>query len=173
MDASVRARLERLARIMDPYRDTPRRIPATAVRDDAPSPDSPPSPGEGDDVRWCFCGHCLPSTNAEENVCCRVVPEVVAKGNDDCITRHADFSSVCLNAAVLEATFYILADFDVQMDAELHKKYRFVAYRLFTKWVWKRLGRHNRVVLPACVVARIRHEYPSATYVGFQHPHLD
>lgn len=57
MDASVRARLERLARIMDPYRDTPRRIPATAVRDDAPSPDSPPSPGEGDDVRWYVISH--------------------------------------------------------------------------------------------------------------------
>lgn len=55
---------------------------------------------------------------------------------------------------------------------EIHKKYRFVAYRMFTRWIWKKLGRNNRVVLPACVVARIRKEFPSASYVGFQYPSL-
>ncbi|KAH7976636.1 hypothetical protein HPB52_017067 [Rhipicephalus sanguineus] len=119
MDASVRTRLERLAQIVDPYRDTPRRIPATAVRDDAPSPDTPPSPGEGEGV--CVGTACEVPTQ-KKILCCRVMLEVVAEGNNDCITRHADLSSFCLNAAVLEATFYILTDFDVQMDVELHKK---------------------------------------------------
>ncbi|KAH7968552.1 hypothetical protein HPB52_009582 [Rhipicephalus sanguineus] len=124
-------------------------------------------------MRWCTCDHCVPSSNAEENVCCREIDEVVAKGNDDCITTHVDFPSVCLNPAVLEAAYYAFDELGVPIEGEIHKKYRFVAYRLFTKWIWRRLGRHNRVVLPACTVERIRREFPSASYVGFRHPPLE
>lgn len=63
----------------------------------------------------------MPSTNAEENVCCRAIAEVVAKGNDDCITRHIDFSSVCLNTAVLEAAYYAFDELGERMEGEIHK----------------------------------------------------
>lgn len=79
----------------------------------------------------------MASTNAEENVCCREVTEVVAKGNEDCITRHPYFPSICLNPGVLEAAYYAFRELDMQIEGELHKKYRFVAYRLFTKWIWR------------------------------------
>ncbi|KAL1481400.1 hypothetical protein MTO96_034491 [Rhipicephalus appendiculatus] len=61
---------------------------------------------------------------------------------------------------------------DFHDDGNDHGKYRFLAYRFFTRWIWKRLGRHNRVVLPACVVTAIRKQFPSADYVGFRYPPL-
>ncbi|XP_037561720.1 P2X purinoceptor 7-like [Dermacentor silvarum] len=169
MDPARRARLERLARVMDPYGDTQGR-PTTTEDED---PASSPSPDRGDDIRWCACGRCVASASAEENVCCRDVGEVVAKGTDDCITRHSHFPGICLNPGVLEAAFYALQELGVRVEGELHEKYRVVAYRLFTKWIWKRLGRWDQVVLPACVVERIRQEFPSATYVRFLHPRLE
>ncbi|KAK9978901.1 hypothetical protein ABG768_020638 [Culter alburnus] len=49
---------------------------------------------------------------------------------------------------------------------------RLVAYRVVLEWILKgeKLGRHNRKVLPSCVVRSIRERYPSssATYVGFK-----
>lgn len=49
-------------------------------------------------------------------------------------------------------------------------QYRYLAYRSFVSWCWGFLGRRVRVVLPACVVLRIRAEFPDAQgqYVGFR-----
>lgn len=49
------------------------------------------------------------------------------------------------------------------------RKYRYTAYKEFVWWIWGRLGRFRRVRLPCCVVARIREEFPSATYTGFHY----
>ncbi|XP_049274178.1 P2X purinoceptor 7-like [Rhipicephalus sanguineus] len=160
MDPVLRARLQRIANVVDPYGDTP--CQTTSARDEEPP--STASRDLGDDMGWCTCGLCVASANPEENVCCMELEEVFAKGNEDYITRHAYFPSICLNPGVLEAAYYAFQELGVQIEGELHKKYRFVAYRLFTKWIWRRLGRGNRVVLPACVVARIRQEFPSAVY---------
>jgi len=50
------------------------------------------------------------------------------------------------------------------------RKYRYLAYRQMAWWGWHYLGRHRRVVLPSCVVPRIRQEFPSEMYTGHQHP---
>ena len=43
------------------------------------------------------------------------------------------------------------------------------AYRQLVTWCWQLLGRNNRVVLPACAVAKIRETFPSnGNYVGFE-----
>ena len=48
---------------------------------------------------------------------------------------------------------------------------RYTSYRQYTAWAhyYERLGRRNRIVIPACVVNRIREEYPEAngTHTGF------
>ena len=48
-----------------------------------------------------------------------------------------------------------------------------MAYRQLTWWGWQQFGRHRRVVLPSCAVAKIRHvqEFPSASeeYTGHQY----
>ncbi|KAJ8031444.1 hypothetical protein HOLleu_24635 [Holothuria leucospilota] len=53
------------------------------------------------------------------------------------------------------------------------QQYRYTAYRQFVRWCWGFLGRHVRVVLPACAVIRIRETFPSEEFVGFQYPNLD
>ncbi|KAL4149758.1 hypothetical protein QTP88_003626 [Uroleucon formosanum] len=43
-----------------------------------------------------------------------------------------------------------------------NETWRFICYKQYTSWVnsWIAMGRGNRVVLPACVVQKIREEYP-------------
>lgn len=48
--------------------------------------------------------------------------------------------------------------------------YRHIAYRRFVLWIWHRLGRGNRKIIPACVVTKIRSVFPSEQYTGFQYP---
>jgi len=47
---------------------------------------------------------------------------------------------------------------------------KFLAYRKLAWWGWGYLGQHRRVVLPSCVVARIRNEFPSDDYTDHQFP---
>ena len=49
---------------------------------------------------------------------------------------------------------------------------RHLSYRTFVSWCWGSLGRSVRVVIPSCVVLRIRREFPDASgqYVGFRPP---
>ena len=44
-----------------------------------------------------------------------------------------------------------------------------MAYRRFVQWIWHRLGRHKRKILPACVVQKIRETFPSEEYCGFKY----
>ena len=55
----------------------------------------------------------------------------------------------------------------------LFRQYRYTAYRQFVRWCWGFLGRHVRVVLPACVVHEIRRSFPAAEYAGFRYPELN
>ncbi|KAH7976356.1 P2X purinoceptor 7 [Rhipicephalus sanguineus] len=179
MDPGLEERLRRMSREMgfDPYSDTPFRDPALRAEGgssdppDPPPPDSPDFHDDGNDHR-CDCGLCGPMPTALEQVCCRDIPEVVRESPDGCITQHEEFRSVCLSSAVLRALYWELQENGVAVEGEVHRKYRFLAYRFFTRWIWKRLGRRNRVVLPACVVIAIRKQFPSAEYVGFRYPPL-
>lgn len=52
----------------------------------------------------------------------------------------------------------------------LFRMYRLCSYRVFTSWLYGRLGAHNRRVIPACVVRAIRAQYPNSEgveYTGF------
>ena len=44
-----------------------------------------------------------------------------------------------------------------------------MGYRRFVRWIWHRVGRHNRKVLPACVVLKIREAFQSEEYTGFKY----
>ena len=50
------------------------------------------------------------------------------------------------------------------------RPYRLAAYRQFVHWTYSRLGRGIRKVIPSCVVAAVRHEFPEADgiYTGFK-----
>lgn len=51
--------------------------------------------------------------------------------------------------------------------------YRYVAYRQYTYWIHKKLGRKIRIAIPSCVVKKIRESFPSesGSYRGFEYAH--
>ena len=50
------------------------------------------------------------------------------------------------------------------------RAYRLAAYRQFIHWTYNRLGRGVCRVIPSCVVAAVRHEFPEddGVYTGFK-----
>lgn len=51
--------------------------------------------------------------------------------------------------------------------------YRYVAYRQYTYWIHKKLGRKIRIAIPSCAVKKIRESFPSesGSYKGFEYGH--
>ncbi|XP_065900520.1 P2X purinoceptor 7-like isoform X1 [Dysidea avara] len=130
-------------------------------------------------IDWCRCGHCIVMATQRESICCKEIEQINSLLEGDglavrpvCISEHADFSNVCLCRAVLMVTLhshrYHYGSADEPVDE--NRKFRYLAYRQMTWWGWHYLGRHRCVVLPSCVVSRIRQEFPSDEYTGHQHP---
>ncbi|KAH7931628.1 hypothetical protein HPB49_026334 [Dermacentor silvarum] len=121
----------------------------------------------------CECGHCqvLPNFRELECVCCREMgaPLTVAQPQG-CISEHPDFNVLFLNIAVLRVAYLELRSWGNTMDDEMHKRYRYTAYRQFVRWLWGRLRKGERFVLPSCAVAKIRAAFPTETPTGFKYP---
>ena len=43
-----------------------------------------------------------------------------------------------------------------------NKSLRFTAYKQYVWWIYQRLGKGNRIVLPSCVLWKIIQHYPEA-----------
>ena len=52
--------------------------------------------------------------------------------------------------------------------------YRYAAYRQYIWWVYGRLERKRRKIIPACVVLAIRKQFPEAdgNHTGFKDPSI-
>ncbi|XP_033103859.1 P2X purinoceptor 7-like [Anneissia japonica] len=132
-------------------------------------------------TNWCKCGHCQEMNSIEECLCCHEVPDVVATrdrditvtGDLNCITRHPGFESNCLDVWSLQmARKNTPKKYMCSEKKSAHEKYRHTGYRNFVKWTQGYLGKGNRVVLPSCVVAKIRNKFRSEHYAGFKYPSL-
>ncbi|KAM7302643.1 P2X purinoceptor 7-like isoform X1 [Ixodes scapularis] len=142
---------------------------------DGDGPDTPPPARRVGSANWCSCNGCRAMLTDYESLCCREVDrarELCQDQGVSCITKHPWFELYCLNRPVLDLA-YVKMQYFCSLDAgnrTQEEKYRYTAYHQFTWWVHKRLGRGNRVVLPSCVVCRIRQEFPSTdgTYRGFK-----
>ena len=132
----------------------------------------------------------------KESICCQEISEMVqllVEGNvrPECITEHQDFSNICLCRAVLTVALYShrhrYGTGDIPTDANryviisnwyvrsyklflFNRRFRYLAYRQLVWWGWQCLGRHRRVVLPSCAVSKVRSEFPSEEYTGYQDP---
>ncbi|XP_074626925.1 P2X purinoceptor 7-like [Acropora palmata] len=94
-----------------------------------------------------------------------------------CITDHEEFSVVCLTRAVFRTAivgFHYLNRSPVPSPMQ-NRNYRYAAYRQYVWWIYKRLGRKKRKVIPSCVVSAIRKEFPEAdgNYTGFRDPSIN
>ncbi|XP_031176377.1 P2X purinoceptor 7-like [Sander lucioperca] len=134
--------------------------------------------GQQDVSEWCTCGHCERMPSEVENVCCREIPQVRRRCDElpdppQCMVDHPGLEPVCLNPYSLQNALNIYrADYGPLRLRVMTNRYRYLAYRSFVSWCWGFLGRRVRVVIPSCVVLRIRTEYADSTYTGFR-PVLD
>ncbi|XP_029849630.2 P2X purinoceptor 7 [Ixodes scapularis] len=154
-----------------PYASTPpkrHREQQFSSEDSAAPPDPSPDPDGWrlSSTAWCSCKRCSVMPTSRECLCCRECPPAVATQPEGCVTEHMDFALICLQPAVLRIAYWALDEAGLQ-PAPGEQTLRFVAYKQFTRWMWKRLGRNNRRVLPACVVSRIREEFASDSYTGY------
>lgn len=62
--------------------------------------------------------------------------------------------------------------YNIEVFYSCYRRFRYLAYRSFVSWCWGYLGRSVRVVIPSCVVNRIRLQFPdpAGQYVGFRPP---
>lgn len=127
------------------------------------------------DLDWCSCENCTIMPTARECKCCNFYTAIVFRLEEasvKCITQHEGFVANCLNRLVLETSFYEYLHENGPLDENelIHKVYRHLAYRRFVRWIWQRLGKNNRRILPSCVVNKIRTAFPSQQYCGFKYP---
>ncbi|XP_043918790.1 P2X purinoceptor 7-like [Protopterus annectens] len=131
-------------------------------------------------MTWCTCEKCVLMNTPQECYCCvsshrarAKIAQLELAVQPVCITDHTDFEMACLTPLVLElilrSMHYVTRrSRSIQWTNRL---YRVVAYRAYVLWIFenRRLGRGNRVVIPACVVSRIRQKFPEDDneYVGF------
>jgi len=69
---------------------------------------------------------------------------------------------LCLEKVILENVLTSLHETrgDFVENRPSNKSYCFAAYKQFIWFVYKRLGRGNRRVIPSCVVWKIRETFP-------------
>ena len=53
------------------------------------------------------------------------------------------------------------------------RELRYAAYRQFTWWLYGKLGRSHRRIIPACVVHHIRTRFPKAPHEEYEGYHSD
>lgn len=114
---------------------------------------------------WCECSQCKVENREIDCLCCQEVAalnEKFDKSSVKCITEDEEFQTLCLNKAVLENVLTGLHDSrgdHLEKDIT-NRSYRYAAYKQFTWWVYKRLGKGNRRVIPSCALWVIRNMYP-------------
>ncbi|XP_058957973.2 P2X purinoceptor 7-like [Pocillopora verrucosa] len=126
---------------------------------------------------WCSYGNCQEMPTENECICCQEMDvlgdRLDLEGNKlQCITEHGSFGPVCLLADVLRTALVGMHQVrnDRLEDYPSNESMRLAGYRQFTWWTYNRLGKGNRRVIPSCVVASIRRNYPDAAgnYTGFK-----
>ena len=79
-----------------------------------------------------------------------------------------DFFTEPLNHRLLDTSAYGSAILFVVYCLSLYRLLRLTAYRQFTDWAHKRLGRHVRMDTPSCVVFFYSFPGEGEVYVGFR-----
>jgi len=146
---------------------------------------------DGDDG-WCSCARCtvLAKAHPRSLFCCneaksantRCGRKLAKKFREHeelaCICEHDDFEILALNRVAVSASARLLGDARRGLrfvDGEYeNRQLRFAAYKSVTLWLYGRLGRRVRRVLPACIVSAIRRAFPNpdrVPYVNYRTPY--
>ncbi|CAI6370991.1 unnamed protein product [Macrosiphum euphorbiae] len=133
---------------------------------------------------WCLCNKCIWFTTDQECICCfeleklhKLLPHSNKK---TCITEISSFSKIILDEEVLNITRQqIIVKSKNKSKKKMlsssqptNKMWRYICYKQFTHWInsWNSIGKGNRIVIPSCVVNKIRQKYPEqdGCYVGYK-----
>ena len=133
--------------------------------------------GDDDEIpSWCNCGNCSIDCPLMESVCCNDKPEVESLLRDpgDCIIDNHFFrvnilseEGILYSRDLIAAHITNSAEKNQYLSVKLTNALkRNIAYRNFMLYVNKYipLGHRNRVVLPRCVVLKIRQTFPDANH---------
>ncbi|XP_043926833.1 P2X purinoceptor 7-like [Protopterus annectens] len=153
--------------------------PKRSRRSSSSSEDEEPSATITGETRWCSCQQCIQMSSSLECYCCASSPRACVKMNEldpapRCITEHSLFGSTCLTTHFLHILMRAMYVFrgNFRQTNWTNSTYRFVAYRAYVLWMYenRKLGYGHRVVIPSCVVNKIRQRFPSdeADYTGFK-----
>ena len=116
---------------------------------------------------WCKCGgNCKIEKRNIDCLCCQEVYALNSKFDAEnyigFITESKDFEMLCTNKTVLENVLVGLheARGEYLEENTSNRSFRYAAYRQFIRWVFKRLGKGNRRVIPSCALWKIREHFP-------------
>ena len=114
---------------------------------------------------WCECLQCQNETREIDCLCCQEVAALNEKFDENsmtCITESTELQTLCLNTAVLKNVLTGLHDArgDHLENVCSNRSLRYAAYKQFTWWVYKNLGKGNRRVIPSYVLWKIRDMFP-------------
>lgn len=139
--------------------------------------------GRSGNSLWCKCKECMEMENDEESVCCYEFENIrnpSISGDFGCVTINPSFGKLILDREVLNVTRYLLGSKTktkwknklLHAEKPLNKTWRYVAYKQFVSWInaWMPIGFRKRVVIPSCVIKKIRQCFPEVNgkYVGFK-----
>uniref|UniRef100_A0A8C5N7B2 P2X purinoreceptor 7 intracellular domain-containing protein n=1 Tax=Gouania willdenowi TaxID=441366 RepID=A0A8C5N7B2_GOUWI len=117
-------------------------------------------------VVWCVCNNCRDMPTDVECKCCGQQPEA-------CISILPHMAAYILQEGHLRLASRNWNDVrgldDLPKRGESSKQLRHAAYHQYVMWQYGALGRGNRVVIPSCVVWRIRDCFPDLLghYTGY------
>ena len=145
-----------------------------------PEPEDPFEPDE-ELPEWCKCGNCTKNCPLFEALCCNDNPDVMERlqADGDCIIDNEFFSNITSEeglqfSRIIETTNIVnpwLKQRYLSQEFTNNLK-RNMSYRNFVVWINQHIpmGRGNRMVIPRCVVLKIRQLYPDEQnrYTGFR-----
>uniref|UniRef100_A0A8C6U9R1 P2X purinoreceptor 7 intracellular domain-containing protein n=1 Tax=Neogobius melanostomus TaxID=47308 RepID=A0A8C6U9R1_9GOBI len=123
----------------------------------APTENQPP---------WCRCAHCREMPTDIEKKCCLHPPE-------HCISTVPHVETYIIQKGVLRLARQLWNELRAMVDGPDHgednRQFRHAAYRQYVAWRHGSLGAGRRVVIPSCVVWKIRDTFPDPNehYTGF------
>jgi hypothetical protein len=135
---------------------------------------------------WCLCSKCSVMQSDHESLCCQE-SDTIAKVRKDfqCITLNPAFQNTILSVDSLNISRHQLIrkttnqrkKRTLTVDEPKNNLWRYLAYKQFVSWInsWTAIGKGNRIVIPSCVVMKIRECFPdeNGAYVGFRTTDVD
>ena len=116
---------------------------------------------------WCPCGNCKNEKRETDCLCCQKIDAVngiFPNKQVKCVLMCEEFQTLCLDKVILNNGLTGLHETrgDPIEDNFPNRSLRYATYKEFMWWVFKKLRKGNRRLIPLCALWKIRELYPEA-----------